>query len=473
MESQISFILNQETISTEINSSITLLDFIKKTKHLTGAKEVCKEGDCGACNVMIGEIGNNKLKYKVVNSCLFPIHYVNKKHVVTIEGLNQNKLSPIQKLFVENSATQCGFCTPGFIISLTNYLINSEKFDYDSAINSIAGNICRCTGYNSIKKSVKSLGDFYNFSNIDNRISGLIKLGYLPTYFSGIKKKLKLLQNDKSIQKTSSSIKNIFISGGTDLYVQKPELVLQSKPKFLSEYVSNKIYLKEDTIFIGGFTSIERFKSSTITNKYLKPVVKKLDLFASQQIRNIATIAGNIVNASPIADITNILISLNADIHLINKDGDKRIVALDNFFKGYKKLNKKESEIIEEISIKVPNKNYKFNFEKVSKRTYMDIASVNSAILLEFKDGLIENIRMSAGGVSPIPLYLKKSSEFLKNKPIEKNSILNSINIAKNEISPISDIRGSREYKSLLLTQLIKAHFIELFPEIFSSEDLL
>lgn len=473
MESQISFILNKETISTKINSANTLLDFIRKTKHLTGTKEVCKEGDCGACNVMIGEIRNNKLKYKVVNSCLFPIHYVNKKHVVTIEGLNQNNLSLIQKLFVENSATQCGFCTPGFIISLTNYLINSEKFDYDSAINSIAGNICRCTGYNSIKKSVKSIGDFHHFSNVDDRIIELVNLGYLPPYFIGIKKSLKILQDKKSTNKVSSSNKTFFISGGTDLYVQKPEFIFQSKPKFLVESISNKIYLRKNTIFIGGSTSIEEFKSSPIINDYLKPVVKKLDLFASLQIRNIATIAGNIVNASPIADITNILISLNADIHLINKNEVKRKVALDKFFKGYKIIDKKEDEIIEEISIKIPNKNYKFNFEKVSKRTYMDIASVNTAIFIEFNKELIKNIRISAGGVSPIPLYLKNSSEYLKNRLLGKNIILNLIEIVKTEISPISDIRGSKEYKSLLLTQLIKAHFIELFPEIFSSEDLL
>ena len=179
MEIDITFILNNQVISTRINPATVLLDFIRKNKRLTGTKEVCKEGDCGACAVLLSEVKNGNLNYKVVNSCLFPIQKVNGKHVVTIEGLNQSELNPIQQSFLDEGASQCGFCTPGFIISFTGYLINAERFNYDEAINSIAGNICRCTGYHSIIRSIRNVvkeDETLDFSHlIDKKI--------IPDYF--------------------------------------------------------------------------------------------------------------------------------------------------------------------------------------------------------------------------------------------------------------------------------------------------
>ncbi|MCB0730397.1 MAG: (2Fe-2S)-binding protein, partial [Ignavibacteriae bacterium] len=150
-----------------------------------------------------------------------------------------------------------------------------------------------------------------------------------------------------------------------------------------------------------------------------------------------------------------------------------RKIKLDQFYSGYKSLNLTNDEIIETISFPIPNKNSLFNFEKVSKRTHLDIASVNSAMLLEADDNKIMGARISAGGVSPIPLFLSKTSEFLLGKEISNEIVKCAVEIAQNEISPISDIRGSKEYKSLLLAQLIKAHFIELFPEIVNHEVLV
>ena len=190
---------------------------------------------------------------------------------------------------------------------------------------------------------------------------------------------------------------------------------------------------------------------------------KHLILFGSLPIRNKATVGGNIVNASPIADITSILLALDAELRIKSGKNFRR-VDLKKFYKGYKKLNLKSSELLYDINFNLPTSNFCFNFEKVSKRTYLDIASVNSSIYIETNSNKFVKIQLSAGGVAPNPLYLKEVCKFLKGKEIDVATIADACKIAESEISPISDVRGSAEYKRLLLRQLIFTHFIKLFP---------
>jgi xanthine dehydrogenase small subunit len=179
------------------------------------------------------------------------------------------------------------------------------------------------------------------------------------------------------------------------------------------------------------------------------------------------TIGGNIVNASPIGDFSILFLALNANINL-----NTRTIQLSKFFVGYKKLDLQKDEYVKSISFSIPNKSTLFNFEKVSKRTHLDIASVNSAIMVDYEEDIIKSCCISAGGVGPIPLYLSKTSEFLKGKTISSDTIIKANEVMQNEISPIGDVRGSIEYKRLLLRQLFFAHFIKLFPEKISLAEL-
>ncbi len=189
-------------------------------------------------------------------------------------------------------------------------------------------------------------------------------------------------------------------------------------------------------------------------------------------IRNSATVGGNIINASPIGDMTIFFLALNASVVLSNGNKQRKIL-LKNLYKGYKQLDKTDDEYLDHIEFKLPSKNSHFNFEKVSKRTHLDIASVNSAMYVETDNNIITEIHISAGGVSPIPLYLEKTSQFLLGKKVTIDTILDAHPIIQSEIFPISDVRGSEEYKRLLLNQLFKAHFIELFPELINVEALI
>lgn len=476
MNQQINFILNEKTVSVEINPAQTVLDFLRNEIKLTGTKEGCREGDCGACTVLIGSLIKNKVIYKSVNSCLMPIADLKGKHLVTIEGLNKSGLSLIQEQMVDEGGTQCGFCTPGFIISITGYFLRNEKYNIKEALDVLDGNICRCTGYAGIKRAVSNVVEKLNHSVKNKKgIEYLIFCNVIPEYFLEIPNKLKNInQQTVSTQKEKSKFKNVnIISGGTDLYVQKWEELLEVNADFIYEREDlNKIYKEKDSLFLGGNVSINEFQNSIFIKKYFPFIQNHINLFGSLPIRNRATIAGNIVNASPIADIANILIALNAKIILADRNKEKAI-PIDKFYLDYKKTVMKKNELIRAVSINIPKRYFLFNYEKVSRRIHLDIASVNSSIGIIYKQDKIIEASISAGGVAPIPLKLKSASEYLLGRTVSIPVIKQTAEIALQEISPITDARGSAEYKSILLRQLIYAHFIKLFPKIINAKELI
>ena len=468
----IQFILNDKEICTDLPKGKLLLDLIRYHKNLMGTKIGCREGDCGACTVLIGEIINSQLRYRAVTSCLTALGNVQGKHVVTVEGLNHEVsgqvlgvLNPVQQAMYNEGATQCGFCTPGFIVSFAGFCLSDGDKSYENAIASIDGNICRCTGYKSIQRAAKNIADLMK-KNKGDIIEYVTSNSILPKYFTGIKKRL-LEQHSKTngIENQDGDLKK-FLGGGTDLYVQQHEKMEHSEIDFLfNKQELNGISKEGNKCIIGASVTVTDLMESKIIKDSFPDFKKVSKLVSSTPIRNIATIAGNFVNASPIGDFTILFLVLNARLILSNGIS-KREIALREFYKGYKQLDKKEDEFIEQIWFEIPGKKDLFNFEKVSKRTHLDIASVNSAINIKADGKMILNAGLSAGGVGPVPLYLSKTSAFLNEKEITEDLIVEAIEIAQSEISPISDTRGSEEYKRLLLSQLIKAHFITLFPKL-------
>jgi xanthine dehydrogenase small subunit len=471
MEKQIEFILNNKTVFAKVNPAKSLLDFLRKEKHLHGPKEVCKEGDCGACTVLIGELREGKIIYRNVASCVYPMGNVQGKHVVTIEGLNTEGLNFIQRHFAEESAAQCGYCTPGYIASLTSYFLFNSEYRKETAFKAISGNVCRCTGYGSIKRAVVNMVEEISSSptSVNDRVRFLIDKKVLPDYFKSIPERLKKLENKKE----NGEVEGKPIGGGTDLLVQIPDKLLGEELFFLREEQHGKIEEKDGKIIVAAETTFAEFGESEMMKKLFPEIEKMLDLMASPLIRNTATLGGNIVNASPIGDFTIILLALKSSLLLRDTEGNEREIKLQDFYRAYKTLDLKDNEIVKEIIFPKPPAGFKFNFEKVSKRTHLDIASVNSAIAIVTENNVIKEIGLSAGGVAPVPKYLSVAAEYLEGKSVEKEIIAEASEIAMNEISPISDVRGSAEYKRLLLGRLIKAHFIQLFPELIKAEELL
>ncbi len=460
------FILNDKKIATNKPNGSLLVDLIRQDQHLTGTKIGCREGDCGACTVLVGEVKNGQMDYKQIPSCLTPIGNIEGKHVVTIEGLNMDKLSPVQQHLVDESGTQCGFCTPGFVVSLSQYCLSNGAPTNDKAMESISGNICRCTGYKPIERAAQKVTHSLAGKNKTQTVDWLIQNDFLPLYFKDIPSQLALLS-----QKDKQTSNKPLIGGGTDLYVQRHEELVRHDFDFVINHKELRfIQVSEDICTLGGGVTVTDLLESQDFSNLFPDLTKHLKLVSSAMIRNVSTLAGNFVNASPIGDMTAFFLALDAKITL--KDNDqRRTIFLKDFYKGYKDLDKGKEEIITEIIFNIPFG--KFNFEKVSKRTHLDIASVNSAASIKVKNGIIQDVHISAGGIGPIPTYLTNTCNFLINKELTIKNILEANKILQQEISPISDVRGSIEYKRLLLRQLFFAHFIELFPETISLSSLL
>ena len=475
MTSKINFILNDELIETEINPATVLLDFVRN-QRLTGTKEGCKEGDCGACTVLTGELSNGDIKYRSVNSCLIPLQNVTGKHIVTIEGINQNDdlLNPLQQAFVDEGASQCGFCTPGFIISLTGFFLNNTAEDNFSVLDALDGNICRCTGHNSIIRAAETISEKFKFILNTNgtKLKYLTDNKIIPEYFLSVKNRLEKLKSENSSNMPFSGTK-YFIGGGTDLFVQRPDEMLSSDISFLSGNINlTGIIEKDGKCIVGSSTTVTELLESSIIKRIIPGIDRFAELFGSTPIRNSATVGGNLNNASPIGDMTAFFMGLNSSVILKNGNS-KREIPLNKFYKGYKVTDRNPDEMMEAINFTIPSVNYFFNFEKVSKRTYLDIATVNTAILINVENGSITNVNISAGGVGPTPLYLFNTCNFLNSKELNFKNIKEAITIADSEITPISDARGSSEYKRLLLSRLLYLHFITLFPEIINLKDTL
>jgi len=476
MNDLVHFICNNEEYELIVNGSEAVIDFLRKKLKLTGTKAGCREGDCGACTVLVGNIANGKLAYKAVNSCLLPLRSINGKHLVTIEGLNRDELSPVQQFILEEGASQCGFCTPGFIMSLTCYFVSTPLPKYANALDAIAGNICRCTGYESIKRAVKKMCADINEScpNSDSisYTEILIKKNYIPEYFLGMENRLEKI--NKTLEKDiPSGLKALLIAGGTDVYVQRqnemPDIEIEDA---LQCGAVSEIKLQDGFIAIGAAATISQVAESEVIKNTFPAFKNDLKYFGSQQIRNRGTVGGNIKNASPIGDFANILLAMNAEIIL--KQGNKRRkTLLKDLYISYKTLDMRSEEIIEAVKIKIPPEGFVFNYEKISRRKYLDIASVNSSFFAEKREGKFGSVRVSAGGVAPYPLYLARTSEMLSYSEITPELLANAVKTALTEINPISDARGSYEYKGLLLRQLMLSHFIKFFPEHVQIEDYI
>ncbi len=453
-------------IQTDDPAGTVLLDFIRYKMHLTGTKAGCREGDCGACTVLEGYLENGEVHYKSIVSCLTPLGNVQGRHIVTIEGLQKDKMSPVQQAMMNNAATQCGFCTPGFVMSLTAHSLSPEKSSSERVISAISGNICRCTGYKSVEHAAEDISSVLQRKEEKDPLGWLIKEAFLPEYFRDIADRLKRLEVENQRNETGK-----IVGGGTDLFVQQADALAVADLYFLTVPCAIEVDTDNGVCRIGGAVTASDIMHHPVLQHYFPRLKEYFKLISSEPVRNMGTVAGNIVNASPIADLVIFFLALDAEVHLKAKNGTTRNVPLRKFYTGYKQLIMKPDETILHISFGLLQQ-ASFNFEKVSKRRYLDIASVNSAILLQLDGDTIQEVHLSAGGVFAWPFYAEKTVDFLKRKTLTPELIRNATEVLISEVTPISDIRGSKEYKSLLLRRLFFVHFAEMFPKQFSPDVL-
>ena len=455
----LNFILNQRAVRTDERPGMVLLEFIRGVACLSGTKEACREGECGACTVLVGTPqADGVVAYKACASCLLPIGDVDGCHIVTVEGLIGEPLTLVQRLIVENSASQCGFCTPGIVLSLTGFCLGSPTLSYEDAIDALDGNICRCTGYVSIRGAARALCERLAEAGtgLSGRLEALTAAGVVPEYFLAVPEQLKRLRADPP----PSCKDAVLVAGGTDLFVQRPEQLLESGLCFLSKR-RDLDYVREDgdVLRVGGAVTIEAFRRSEAVKRHFPDLSRDLLLHSSAILRNKATLTGNLVNASPVGDASIILLALDARLVIEAAGGAKREIPLSKFFLGYKKTDLACGELITEIVVPLLPAGASYHFEKVSNRATLDIAAVNTALRLTTgPDGAITDLRLAAGGAGPVPFLVRGLEAFYGRKP-DAAAAAGIAAAAEEAAKPIDDIRGSAAYKKLLLGRLVRAHF--------------
>ena len=471
----IEFILNNQRIKTSAHAGITLLDFIRDHQQLKGTKTGCREGDCGACTILVGTNNEGRVDYQTITSCISPLGNAHGKHIVTIEGINLPKeLNTVQQAMADNYATQCGFCTPGFVVSMTGFALNSagtEPAEYHRCNDAVSGNICRCTGYKSIEKAGFQVEKKLLEKNGNQQIEWLIREGFIPDYFATIPPRLTALKREQSNGSTVGSghsyqpEKITNVANGTDLYVRHADRLADEAVRLLGHEKDLKgISFSNGICTLGANTTATEMQEHPQLQAIFPNLKKFLKLVSSEPIRNMGTLGGNFVNASPIGDMSVYFLALNATLTIGKADGTERTIPFQAFHKNYKEYDLQPGEILKSISFKSFSKNDYFNFEKVCKRTHLDIASVNAAGRITVENHQITDAHFSVGGTAPIPKYLAKTAAFLIGKTVDPKTVSEATEILQTEISPISDVRGTAEYKRLLAEKLFLAHFVELFP---------
>jgi len=472
ISSSVKFLLNDKILEIKNpDPNQTILNYIRTELKKTGTKEGCSEGGCGACTIVLGELVSNEIKYSSINSCISFVPSLNGKQLLIVEDLvsKDGKLHPVQEAMVKFHGSQCGFCTPGFVMSLFSMFKNNKSYNSELITDSISGNLCRCTGYRPIIDAAKSLNKINKadeFSKNKNKIIKLLKKIRPKNIF--IKKDDKIYFSPKNIKDLKSIIKNNsnfnFLAGGTDLSLtvtkerkEIPFIIDLREVKELDFIKVSKNYLE-----IGAATPLIKFENEI--KKYYPDFYSILKRYGSVQIRNVGTIGGNIATASPIGDSLPILLSLNAEI-LIESFNQRKVLPINNFFIDYRKTKLKRTEFIRSIKIPLFKKNI-FKAFKISKRFDDDISSVCGSFNLEISNNKIKNVFIAFGGMAEIPKRARICEKSLKNKYLSLDVFLKARNYLEKDFNPIGDMRASKDYR----LEVAKNLLIKCFHEIKSKK---
>ncbi len=484
MKRMIRFRLNRALYEEELPDESLALDFIRNVAGLKGTKEGCREGDCGACLVLLGGRGpEGAVEWKGVTSCTLGLGDLDGRQLITIEGLAADGLTPVMEAMLDEGASQCGFCSPGFILALTGALLTGERLDASSIMTAVEGNLCRCTGYGSIRRAAGRLAR--SFADLPEglaaRLPILVERRVLPAALAELM--LDLPEPAGLGQAAFAAIHPedpsvVHIGGGTDYYVRNPDPEPDMAPRFSDQAPEARAIRRVEE---GGSAWIEIGAAGTADDFFDSPLVRQLAAgieryaveIASPPIRARATLVGNIVNASPIADMTAMLIALGARVMIEGATGGQiRFVELDRFYLGYKKLDLRAGERIG--ALRVPAETLRFSFEKAAKRARLDIATLNTALAVRMAaDGTVAAARYAAGGVAPVPLRLDPAEKLLVGRRPSADLARELGRLAYASGSPIGDVRGSSEYRKRLMERLAWAHCIRLWPELKLEEELL
>jgi xanthine dehydrogenase small subunit len=473
---RISFWLNGEAVTAEIPPAQTTLEYLHEQRTMFGTKCSCNEGDCGACTVVVARAVDGRIVYEAVNSCLYTAARLHGKHLITIEGLGTPEmLHPIQKALLDYHGSQCGYCTPGFVMSLFALFASPGPFTKESILAALEGNLCRCTGYTSILDAADHIAATCSRQDIvplwcDGLEAEL--LSFSGTAGSVLRHSNKLYPCVQyEVPESTTDLRSLMaenpgytiISGGTDVMVQMniqrrnfPVLIDISALDGMSG-----VEIIDGCLRIGANVTYSYLQQHHLVAEHL-PVLKDwIGLIASKQIRNFGTLAGNIANASPIGDSMPLLLVLETSLELEGVN-EIREIPLRDFFLGYRKTALQELEIIRAVKIPIPAAGAFIRARKAAKRKAVDISSVASAVRIELSEtGTIHKAYLALGGMAAVPILSVQFRKAMQNMELQGLHPVPIADFVAAEFDPISDVRGSADYRRKAMRNHVLAYLEE------------
>jgi xanthine dehydrogenase small subunit len=453
----------------------SLTDFLRDELHLTGTKVVCAEGDCGACTVLVGRPEATGLRFVTVDACIQFLYQLDCQHVVTIEGLPAapHALHPVQETMIRCHGSQCGYCTPGFVMALAGLCERHEPYDEDALRVGLTGNLCRCTGYLPILEAARALDpralpaltDRYGDSS---RVEDLRRTAAVGVLIQTPGKPARTFfaprHLDEAVDFKASNPDAVIVSGGTELGVLRNKRGFDPATLLSLAHVPglSEITGAGDAFAIGAnvtWSQMEAFAKTTLPEFY-KIIVR----FGSPQIRNVATLVGNVAHGSPIADVLPLLCVMDAELELLGRAG-KRRVKINGFYKGYKVKDLAADEIITRVLLPVPAGDELLKLYKVSRRQDLDIATFGAAIRVRRAGAVITRAYVAFSGVAPTVVRLPATEAFLQGKRLAEATFREAGRLASSEIQPISDVRGTRDFRLLLEENILLKFYCDCLQQ--------
>ncbi|HTN62208.1 MAG TPA: xanthine dehydrogenase small subunit [Devosia sp.] len=465
----IRFILNDEAITlTDVAPDATLLDYLRLSKRLRGSKEGCAEGDCGACTVLVGRLTDDEIVYDTVTACIRFVGSLHCTHVVTVEHLagKDGTLHPVQQAMVDHHGSQCGFCTPGFVMSLYGLWMRDPHPSQAAIEKSLQGNLCRCTGYAPIIRAGKAISAY-----------GAPEADPLHAERTAMIQRLKTLNDGARVEIGEQIIVPATLDDFATVYAANPKATIVAGSTDVGLWVTKFMRDISPVIFIGHLSELKRIAENdseiryyagvsyseampTLTT-YFPQLAELWDRIAGEQIRNMGTIGGNIANGSPIGDTPPPLIALGAKLHL-RRGEHRREIKLEDYFLAYGKQDRQPGEFVESVTIPHLPTGEKFATYKISKRREEDISALCGAFRVFINDaGTVGMARIAFGGMAATPKRAKAVEAVLVGKPWTLATIDAAAAAFAEDYQPISDMRASADYRLMVAQNLLRRFFLE------------
>ncbi len=473
MSDCIRFILNGEDVAvSDFEPTETLLDFLRLKRRLTGTKEGCAEGDCGACTVLVGRLDGGRLVYETVNACIRFLGSLNGTHVVTVEHLaaENGMLHPVQQAMVDCHGSQCGFCTPGFVMSLYGLWLSNDKPSRAEIERALQGNLCRCTGYEPIVNAAEQVAR--------TRPSALFDP--LERERTNIMARLWTLQGSDTITVVKND-RRLIVPGSVaalaDLLAEEPEATIVAGATDVGLWVTKQMRDLSPVIFINHLTDLQTIatddraitigagvsysRAFDMLKAEIPALGRLIERIGGQQVRNMGTIGGNIANGSPIGDTPPALIALGASVRLRSTSGSREL-PLEDYFIDYGKQDRRPGEFVESIRVPRPEAGSHYAVHKISKRRDEDISALCGAFHLALaEDGTVSHIRIAFGGMAATPKRARAVEAALFGRPWREATIAGARDAFDQDYKPLTDWRATAEYRQLTAKNLLTRFFLE------------